>query len=91
MYFDCAIRLINTPKSKSPNLVAISLLVNQFSIASTPSVNDFKVLYAFFPLNVVQDDLELICWDIVSTPSTPNAWILNSKSEISNFTESKHR
>ena len=42
-------------------------------------------------VNVVQDDLELICWDIVSTPSTPNAWILNSKSEISNFTESKQK
>lgn len=42
-------------------------------------------------VNVVQDDLEIICWDIVSTPSTPNAWILNSKSEISNFTESKQK
>jgi hypothetical protein len=24
---------------------------------------------------VVGDDFELICWDLVSDPSTPNAWI----------------
>ena len=25
--------------------------------------------------NVVQDDFELICWDIVTSPSTPGSWI----------------
>lgn len=40
-------------------------------------------------VNVVQDDLELICWDIVSTPSTPNSWILKNKEEIAQFKESK--
>lgn len=25
--------------------------------------------------NIVQDDFELICWDIVTSPSTPGSWI----------------
>ena len=29
---------------------------------------------------IVGDDLELICWDIVSDPSTPNAYIGNRES-----------
>lgn len=36
---------------------------------------------------IVQDDFELICWDIVTAPSTPNAWILNSKEEKSRYVE----
>ena len=29
--------------------------------------------------NVVQEDFELICWDIVTSPSTPGSWIYNEK------------
>lgn len=29
----------------------------------------------------VKDDLELICWDVVSDPSTPNAWISTTGEE----------
>lgn len=29
--------------------------------------------------NVVQDDFELICWDIVTSPSTPGSWIYNEE------------
>lgn len=29
--------------------------------------------------NVVQDDFEIICWDIVTSPSTPGSWIYNDK------------
>jgi hypothetical protein len=25
--------------------------------------------------NIVQDDFEIICWDIVTSPSTPGSWI----------------
>jgi hypothetical protein len=28
---------------------------------------------------IVGDDLELICWDVVSDPSTPGAWIGNEE------------
>ena len=39
--------------------------------------------------NLVQDDFELICWDIVTTPSTPGSWIFKSSQEAKPFTESK--
>ena len=29
--------------------------------------------------NVVQDDFEIICWDIVTSPSTPGSWIYEDK------------
>lgn len=29
--------------------------------------------------NVVQDDFELICWDVVTSPSTPGSWIYNEE------------
>lgn len=29
--------------------------------------------------NVVQDDYELICWDIVTSPSTPGSWIYSDE------------
>jgi hypothetical protein len=29
--------------------------------------------------NVVQDDFELICWDIVTSPSTPGSWIYDEE------------
>lgn len=38
--------------------------------------------------NIVQDDFELICWDIVTSPSTPGAWVSTDKSDLKTFTES---
>ena len=29
--------------------------------------------------NIVQDDFELICWDIVTSPSTPGSWIYSDE------------
>ena len=37
---------------------------------------------------VVQDDFEIICWDIVTSPSTPGSWMFKDKSEAKPFTES---
>jgi hypothetical protein len=39
--------------------------------------------------NYVQDDFELICWDIVTSPSTPGSWIFNQKEESAPFVESR--
>jgi hypothetical protein len=38
--------------------------------------------------NVVQDDFELICWDIVTSPSTPGSWISTDTADLKTFTES---
>tara|TARA_Y100000310_G_C20377154_1_gene666284 strand:+ start:83 stop:775 length:693 start_codon:yes stop_codon:yes gene_type:complete len=29
--------------------------------------------------NIVQDDFELICWDVVTSPSTPGSWIYDEE------------
>jgi hypothetical protein len=36
---------------------------------------------------IVQDDFELICWDIVTAPSTPDAWIFKNHGEARHFAE----
>lgn len=38
---------------------------------------------------IVQDDFELICWDIVTTPSTPGSYLFNKRSEAQPFMESE--
>ena len=37
---------------------------------------------------MVGDDFELICWDVVSDPSTPSAYIGNSREELQPYVES---
>ena len=39
---------------------------------------------------IVGDDFELICWDIVESPSTPGAYIASSKEELQPYLESKN-
>lgn len=36
---------------------------------------------------IVQDDFEIICWDVVTGPSTPNAWIFKSEEEAKPYVE----
>ena len=38
---------------------------------------------------IVQDDFELICWDIVTTPSTPGSYLFNKRSDAQPFMESE--
>ena len=38
--------------------------------------------------NIVQDDFELICWDIVTSPSTPGSWISSSEKDLKPYMES---
>jgi hypothetical protein len=37
--------------------------------------------------NVVQDDFELICWDIVSSPSTPGSYLYKNPEDFSKYDE----
>jgi hypothetical protein len=40
--------------------------------------------------NIVQDDFELICWDVVTSPSTPGSWIYSEEpSREQQMSESK--
>jgi hypothetical protein len=36
---------------------------------------------------IVQDDYEIICWDVVTAPSTPDAWIFRNKEEAKPYVE----
>ena len=36
---------------------------------------------------IVQDDFEIICWDVVTAPSTPDAWIFKNKEESKPYVE----
>ncbi|NIQ16922.1 MAG: hypothetical protein GTO02_21815, partial [Candidatus Dadabacteria bacterium] len=38
--------------------------------------------------NVVQDDFELICWDVVTSPSTPGSWISSEQDDLTPYMES---
>ena len=38
---------------------------------------------------IVQDDFEIICWDVVTAPSTPDAWIGRSADEMKPYVENK--
>lgn len=40
---------------------------------------------------IVQDDFELICWDIVTNPSTPGSWMFNQPEEAKLFIESEEK
>ena len=41
--------------------------------------------------NMVQDDFELICWDIVVTPSTPGSWMFMNIDDAAPFVESEKK
>ena len=41
--------------------------------------------------NVVQDDFDLICWDIVTRPSTPGSYIFTRAEEARPFMESENK
>jgi len=36
---------------------------------------------------IVQDDFEIICWDVVTAPSTPDAWIFRNHEEAKPYVE----
>jgi hypothetical protein len=36
---------------------------------------------------IVQDDFEIICWDVVTAPSTPDAWIFRTHEESRPYVE----
>ena len=36
---------------------------------------------------IVQDDFEIICWDVVTAPSTPDAWIFKNIEDAKPYVE----
>ena len=64
-----------------------NLLINNLKIGvSSRGVGSVEQRYGKY---MVGDDYELICWDVVSDPSTPNAWISKNAEELQQYVESK--
>ena len=66
-----------------------NLLMNNLKIGvSSRGVGSVEQRYGKY---MVGDDYELICWDVVSDPSTPNAWISSNEEELQRYVESKDK
>ena len=71
------VELLDTPCGKIlQNLVeaGVTLGISSRGVGSTAQKGDYQV---------VQDDFQLICWDFVSEPSTPGAFMMKEAREIS--------
>jgi len=70
------VELLNTPAGKIlQSLVesGVTLGISSRGVGSTKSDGNY---------DVVQDDFQLICWDFVSEPSTPGAFVMREGREI---------
>ena len=71
-----SVELLDTPAGKIlQSLVesGITLGISSRGVGSTKKDGDHQV---------VQDDFQLICWDFVSEPSTPGAFMMSEGKEI---------
>lgn len=71
--------------STKGDLVAHYLQQNYMIGVSSRGVGSLKEVKGDF---IVQDDFELICWDIVTAPSTPGSWMFRDKAEARPYVES---
>jgi len=70
------VELLDTPSGKIlQSLVetGVTLGISSRGVGSTRREGDY---------DVVQDDFQLICWDFVSEPSTPNAFMMREGKEL---------
>ena len=70
------VELLNTPAGKIlQSLVesGVTLGISSRGVGSTTRDGDY---------DIVQDDFQLICWDFVSEPSTPGAFMMSEGKEV---------
>jgi len=79
-----SVELLDTPSGKIlQSLVesGVTLGISSRGVGSTKQDGDYQV---------VQDDFQLICWDFVSEPSTPGAFMMREGKEISENDLNRH-
>ena len=79
-----SVELLDTPSGKIlQSLVesGVTLGISSRGVGSTQSEGDHQI---------VQDDFQLICWDFVSEPSTPGAFMMREGKEISENDLNRH-
>lgn len=86
------IKLLLSPGWKKMGIVstkgdqAAMLLMNGATLGiSSRGVGSLKNIKG---QNIVQDDFELVCFDLVSSPSTPGAYVFKDLGERENYSES---
>ena len=79
-----SVELLDTPSGKIlQSLVesGVTLGISSRGVGSTSREGDY---------DVVQDDFQLICWDFVSEPSTPGAFMMREGKDFSRDDLNKH-
>jgi len=74
--------IVSTKGDEVANLVRNNIMIG----VSSRGVGSLKEVAG---QNIVQDDFELICWDVVTSPSTPGSWMFKDAAAAKPFTESK--
>tara|TARA_R110000796_G_scaffold61077_2_gene141389 strand:+ start:32594 stop:33292 length:699 start_codon:yes stop_codon:yes gene_type:complete len=74
--------IVSTKGDEVANLVRNNIMIG----VSSRGVGSLKEVAG---QNIVQDDFELICWDVVTSPSTPGSWMFKDAAQAKPFTESK--
>ena len=74
--------IISNQADQTANLLLSGIKIGVSSRGLGTVTNKMGVLY-------VSDDYEIVCWDIVSDPSTPNAWITPEDNIPQQYVENK--
>jgi len=74
--------IVSTKGDEVANLIRNNIMIGVSSrgVGSLKQINGDQI---------VQDDFEIICWDVVTSPSTPGSWMFKDKEEAKPFTESQ--
>lgn len=73
--------IVSTKGDEVANLIRNNIMIGVSSrgVGSLKQINGDQI---------VQDDFEIICWDVVTSPSTPGSWMFKNQEEAKPFTES---
>lgn len=74
--------IVSTKGDEVANLLRNNIMIG----VSSRGVGSLKEIKGDF---IVQDDFELICWDVVTAPSTPGSWMFKNKEEAKPFVENR--
>ena len=74
--------IISCEGDQVANLLLSGIKIGVSSRGLGSVTNKMGVLY-------VDEDYEIVCWDCVSDPSTPGAWIMDSPEKLQPYLESK--
>lgn len=72
--------IVSTKGDEVANLLRNNIMIG----VSSRGVGSLKEVKGDF---IVQEDFELICWDVVTAPSTPGSWMFKNKEEARPYVE----